>query len=193
MSEPTDQHTGQRIVESIVRAIGYLIYIYLIFVEVILFLGFFLLLFGANQSSGFVEWVYRSVDRAMRPFRGIFEPIELGTTGGDVPAVFDTSIIFAMIIYGILALLLKAGLDWLTGRINRIDHENRLRAQQAAYQEAAAAPQAYPAQQQPTGPDTSRQVPGSGSSAPTSPGSAPASGTSSSDSAPPPPPPRPSS
>ncbi|MGI9645529.1 MAG: hypothetical protein ACR2O6_09500 [Ilumatobacteraceae bacterium] len=193
MSEPTDTHTGQRIVQSIVRVIGYLIYAYLIFVEIILFLGFFLLLFGANPSSGFVEWVYRSLDRAMRPFRGIFEPIELGTTGNDVPAVFDTSIIFAMIIYGIVALLLKAGLDWLTERINRIDHENRLRAQQAEYQEAANAPH-YTTQQAPTGPDTSRAVPGSGTTAPTSSGTAPASGTSSSaDTTPPPPPPRPSS
>ncbi len=192
MSEPTDQHTGQRIVQSAARVIGYLIYIYVVFVEIILFLGFFLLLFGANPSSSFVEWVYRSVDRAMRPFRGIFEPIELGTTSGDVPAVFDTSIIFAMIIYGIVALLLKAGLDWLTDRINRIDHENRLRAQQAAYREAAAAQHGYPAQQVPTGPDTSRTVPSAGSPAPTSSGgtsgSAPAS-----DATPPPPPPRPTS
>ena len=96
MSNSTDTNTGKRVTAAAIRVVGYLIYAYLVFVEIILFLGFFLLLFGANSSAGFVEWVYRSLDRAMRPFRGIFESIELGTTGNEVPAVFDTSIIFAM-------------------------------------------------------------------------------------------------
>ncbi len=139
MSNSTDTNTGKRVTAAAIRVVGYLIYAYLVFVEIILFLGFFLLLFGANSSAGFVEWVYRSLDRAMRPFRGIFESIELGTTGNEVPAVFDTSIVFAMIIYGILAIALHSLLDWLTTRIDRIDRENQLRAQQAAYEAAAAA------------------------------------------------------
>jgi len=144
MTEPTDENTGKRLTAAALRVIGYLIYAYLIFVEIILFLGFFLLLFGANTTSSFVQWVYRSLDRAMEPFRGIFEPIDLGTTSGEVPAVFDTSVLFAMIIYGIVAIALHSLLDWLSNKIDRIDRENRLRAQQAAYEAAAEPVPTYP-------------------------------------------------
>lgn len=67
----------------ITRAISYLLYFYIIAVEIILILGFFLLLFGANPSAEFTQWAYRNLDRVMEPFRGIFTPIELGTTSGD--------------------------------------------------------------------------------------------------------------
>jgi hypothetical protein len=108
----------------VTRALSFLVYLYLVFVEIILTLGFFLLLLGANPSSSFVEWVYRSLDRAMRPFRGIFEPIELGVTGNDVPSVFETSVLFAMIMYGILAVLAHAVLRWLNYRLARLDRED---------------------------------------------------------------------
>jgi hypothetical protein len=98
------------------KVLSYLVYVYLILVEVVLVIGFFLLLFGANQTAGFTQWAYRNLDRVMAPFRGIFTPIELGTTSGDVQAVFDTSVLFAMIIYGILALLLSWLIGWLTSR-----------------------------------------------------------------------------
>jgi hypothetical protein len=91
----------------VARVVSYVIYFYLIVVEIILIIGFFLLLFGANPSAGFTQWAYRNLDRVMEPFRGIFTPIQLGTTSGNVQAVFDTSVVFAMIVYGILALLLS--------------------------------------------------------------------------------------
>ena len=98
------------------KILSYLVYVYLILVEIILVIGFFLLLFGANPTAGFTQWAYRNLDRVMAPFRGIFTPIQLGTTSGDVEAVFDTSVLFAMIIYGILALLLSWLIHWLTSR-----------------------------------------------------------------------------
>jgi hypothetical protein len=61
-------------------------------VQIILIIGFFLLLFGANPSAGFTQWAYRNLDRVMEPFRGIFTPIQLGTTSGNVEAVFDCSV-----------------------------------------------------------------------------------------------------
>jgi hypothetical protein len=103
-----------------VRAISYLVYFYLIVVEIILVIGFFLLLFGANPTAGFTQWAYRNLDRVMAPFRGIFSPIELGTAGNDVAATFDTSVLFAMIIYGIVALLFSALIGWLSARLNQI-------------------------------------------------------------------------
>jgi hypothetical protein len=124
----------------VVRAVSYLVYFYLIVVEIILFIGFFLLLFGANPDSGFTQWAYRNLDRVMAPFRGIFTPIQLGTTSGDVAAVFDTSIVFAMIIYGIVALALSALIGWLSGRLSQIHAAEEDLASQAevARQEAEA-------------------------------------------------------
>jgi hypothetical protein len=103
------------------RAVTYFVYAYVVVVEIILGMGFFLLLFGANPSASFVEWIYRSLARAMEPFRGMFTPVDLGTTGNDVVSVFDASILFAMIIYALLAIGLRALIDWLTYRIRLLD------------------------------------------------------------------------
>lgn len=105
------------------RAISYLLYFYILLVEIVLFIGFFLLLFGANPSSSFTQWAYRNLESAMEPFRGIFSSIEIGVADNDVPAIFETSILFAMIMYAILAIALNTLIDWLTRRINRIDRE----------------------------------------------------------------------
>jgi len=129
------------------RAVSYLVYLYVLFVEMILVLGFILLLGGANPSSGFVEWVYRSLDRVMRPFRGIFSSIDLGTTGNDVSSIFDTSVVFAMIIYAILAIALNTLVMWFNSRMDRIhradmayEHQQIVNQQIAAAQTATIAP-----------------------------------------------------
>ena len=103
------------------RVVTYLIYVYVVVVEIILILGFFLLLFGANPSAGFTQWAYRNLDRVMEPFRGIFTPIQLGTTSGNVEAVFETSVLFAMIVYLILGMLLSALTRWLSQRLRYLD------------------------------------------------------------------------
>jgi uncharacterized protein YggT (Ycf19 family) len=79
---------------------------------IVLTFGFFLLLFGANPDAAFAEWVYRSLDRVMAPFRGLFEPVRL-----DGRSVLDVSIVFAMIVYAIVAMALQAVIEWLTARI----------------------------------------------------------------------------
>jgi hypothetical protein len=105
----------------VTRLIGYLLHFYIIAVEIILFIGFFLLLFGANASADFTQWAYRNLDRVMEPFRGIFTPIELGTTGGNVASIFETSVLFAMILYGILGLIISAAISWLSGRLQYLE------------------------------------------------------------------------
>jgi hypothetical protein len=129
----------------VARVVSYVIYFYLIVVEIILIIGFFLLLFGANPSAGFTQWAYRNLDRVMEPFRGIFTPIQLGTTSGNVQAVFDTSVVFAMIVYGILALLLSAATRWLSQRLRYLDAveasaEQRERQEQMAAEMRPAPP-----------------------------------------------------
>ena len=85
------------------RALTYLVYAFVLFSLVILLLGFFLLLFGANPDAPFAEWAYRSLDRVMAPFRGLFEPVRL-----DGRSVLDVSILFAMIVYALVGLFSTA-------------------------------------------------------------------------------------
>jgi len=99
-------------VVRIARTLTYLVYAFVIVALIILVLGFFLLLFGANPDAPFAEWVYRSLARVMAPFRGIFEPVPLNGN-----SVLDTSVLFAMIVYGISGMVLNALIDWLTGRL----------------------------------------------------------------------------
>jgi hypothetical protein len=137
------------------RAVTFFVYLYVVAVEIILGLGFFLLLLGANPSSGFVEWVYRSLDRAMAPFRGIFEPIELGVTSNEVPSILETSVLFAMIVYAIVGMAVHALLAWLNGRLRKIETEQEAhRRNQAVVQALASAqrPAATPTPQPPSPP-----------------------------------------
>ena len=55
------------------RALVYLVYFFVTVALVVLAFGFFLLLFGANADAAVRGWVYRSLDRVMAPFRGLFE------------------------------------------------------------------------------------------------------------------------
>ncbi len=94
-------------VGRISKALLWVVYVWVVLNLVLLFLAFVLRLFGANPEAGFTQWVYRSVTRSMAPFRGIFEPITLSDQ-----SVLDTSLLFAMIVYGLAALFLRAGIDW---------------------------------------------------------------------------------
>jgi hypothetical protein len=135
--------SARKVVVWTARALSYLLYFYILVVEVILFIGFFLLLFGANPTADFTDWAYRNLDRAMEPFRGIFTPIDLGTTtGNEVASIFETSVLFAMIVYGIVAIAVHSLTDWLTFRLHRLDDN---KAEQAAAVESAVAETAPPA------------------------------------------------
>jgi uncharacterized protein YggT (Ycf19 family) len=99
------------------RALTYLVYAFVLVALIMLLFGFFLLLFGANPDAAFAEWVYRTLTRVMAPFRGLFESLPL-----DGRSVLDVSILFAMIVYGLAALLLHALIDWLNDRIGEMGY-----------------------------------------------------------------------
>lgn len=113
----TSTSTAPVAVARVARALTYLVYAFVLVALVILLFGFFLLLFGANPDAPFAEWVYRSLTRVMAPFRGLFEPVPL-----DGKSVLDVSILFAMIVYGLAALVLRALIEWLTDRIAETGH-----------------------------------------------------------------------
>lgn len=131
-------HAHERAVLAVVRGITYFVYGLILVIQVILGLGFILLLLGANPSTSFVEWWYRNLDRVMQPFRGIFTSIELGTTTGNVESVFETSILFAMIIYAIVGIAIYSLARWFTRRLEHLDREDReYHARRAAERQAA--------------------------------------------------------
>lgn len=121
------------------RALAYIIFAYIMIVEVLLLQGFLLRLFGADESAGYTRWAYNSLDRVMEPFRGMFTPIEF-----EGSSVLDTSILFAMVIYGVVALAIRALLDWLTFRLaknqRQFEHEEAVAAATAAARTSASTP-----------------------------------------------------
>ena len=95
-------------VYRISRALILFVYGFAIACIVILATAFFLQLFNANTTAPFVDWVYRAARRIMQPFRGIFPSVE-----GEQGSVFDVSMLFAMFMYGLLALGAHGLIDWI--------------------------------------------------------------------------------
>jgi uncharacterized protein YggT (Ycf19 family) len=125
------------------RALVYLVYFFVTVALIVLTFGFFLLLFGANPDAPFAEWVYRSLARVMAPFRGLFEPIQLNGQ-----SILDVSVLFAMVVYSILALALRSLIDWLTYRVEmlrvRKAHAATMASQATATATVVPAPQYQP-------------------------------------------------
>jgi len=121
---------------KLARALVWLVYAWTAVTIVLLLLAFLLQLLGADPTAGFVEWVYRSTQRAMAPFRGIFDSITLSDE-----SVFDVSILFAIIVYGFVSIGLNVALDWLSGMLRTAEEREQYQALLAA-QSATARPPA---------------------------------------------------
>jgi len=106
--QPPPPRSTRTIAWSIGRGIVWLVYAFAIVAIVIATLAFFLQLFGANPNAGFAEWVYRSAARVTAPFRGLF-PSHAVTND----AYLDVSLLFAIIMYAIFALLVSEAVGWL--------------------------------------------------------------------------------
>lgn len=70
---------------------------------ILVFLGFrfFFKVFGANPSNGFVDFVYSVSGFFTAPFDSIFNVRQ--TSGEVINAVFEPSILVAMVVYSLLA------------------------------------------------------------------------------------------
>ena len=101
------------------RGIILFVYAFAIACIVILAIAFFLQLLNANQTAPFVDWTYRAARRIMQPFRGIFPSVE-----GEEGSVFDVSMLFAIFIYGLLALSLHALIAWIDRKIAAMRYES---------------------------------------------------------------------
>lgn len=93
----------------VVRLLGGLINFFLALAEIFLALRVLLRFFAANPNAPFVNWIYNSSDVLLAPFRGIFPTEVVGRNH-----VIDFSALFAMVVYGLLALAFASLLRWLT-------------------------------------------------------------------------------
>jgi hypothetical protein len=69
-------------------------------IDVLLGLRFTLKLLGANQSSGFVDFIYSITDILTAPFDSMFGVTS--TNSGEVDSVFEPSIIVAALVYTLI-------------------------------------------------------------------------------------------
>ena len=99
------------------RVLTYLVYAYALTASVFLAIGFFLLLFSANPSTPFVEFIYKTASHFLEPFRGIFPAKSVSETG-----YFSASALFAILMYLLLALLMHALINYITSKM--VAYEN---------------------------------------------------------------------
>lgn len=93
---------------------GYLVYFVFGVLDVLLAFRFVFLLLGANQSSGFVDFIYNLSAGFVAPFAGIFNTTV--SNGNITSSVFEPATLVAFIVYGILAWGLVALIRVLSGR-----------------------------------------------------------------------------
>lgn len=98
---------------KLTRFVTWVVYAVILAKVAVLITAFLLRLAGANPEAGFADWVYRSAERSMDPFRGIFPTREL-----DNESVLDLSLLFAVLVYLVLAFLVDALLRWLGRRLS---------------------------------------------------------------------------
>jgi uncharacterized protein YggT (Ycf19 family) len=99
----------------VAKVIVWIVYLFVLVALILLLIAFFLRLFGADPSAGFTDWIYRSVDEIMEPFRGIFPSEQLTDR-----SVLDFSLLFAVIVYAIFALIVHGIVDWVSNRLARL-------------------------------------------------------------------------
>jgi hypothetical protein len=107
------------------------LFIYLVFLAyaVIVGIAFVLQLLGANPQADFADWIYRAAANITQPFRGIFP-----TTQVSDRSTFNASLLFALIVYLVVAVILHGIVDWLARRIAGIDRAEEREQMRAALQ-----------------------------------------------------------
>lgn len=126
--EAPAKKSGRTLAWGIGRGIVWLVYAFAIVAIIIATIAFVLQLFGADPSNEFAQWIYRSASRITEPFRGIFPTHVNGNS------VVDVSLLFAIIMYALFALLVNVLIDYLDRRRERSIGRDRYEEQQAVLQ-----------------------------------------------------------
>lgn len=104
---------------------SYILYGWVLIGITALVLRIFLLLFSANMTTPFVNFIIRLSDDYLRPFRDIFLARPVGETG-----YFDVAAVFAIFIYLVLAWAAGAAINYVQ---SKIDENDRLQRQRLHY------------------------------------------------------------
>jgi hypothetical protein len=104
------------------------IYVILLAYAVIVGIAFVLKLLGANPEADFADWIYSAAASITEPFRGIFPTRQLTDR-----STFDASLLFALIVYLVLAVVLHGIIDWCARKIAGIDRAEEREQLRAAY------------------------------------------------------------
>lgn len=93
---------------------GYLVYFVFGLLEVLLAFRFVFKLFGANPSTGFVDFIYSLSAIFVAPFVGIFNT---SLARGDVTtSIFEPATLVALVVYALLAWGIVALIRVVSGR-----------------------------------------------------------------------------
>ena len=126
-----EKDSAMPLVLKATRVVAWVVYAVILAKVALLVTAFLFELAGANPDASFASWVYRSADRSMDPFRGIFPTRELSDT-----SVLDLSLLVAAAVYLIGALLVDAVLRWIGRQLS--DRDQRIAELRAAARDAAA-------------------------------------------------------
>jgi uncharacterized protein YggT (Ycf19 family) len=96
------------------RILVWLVYAFALVATVLLLIAFFLQLTGANPAAPFASWVYRSTNVLLEPFRSLYPTQKI--TG---QSQLNLSIVFAIFMYGLFAVVFDAAVGWFDRWIRR--------------------------------------------------------------------------
>jgi hypothetical protein len=112
MSVAQPEDSAVTTLTRVIRIVVWVLYVLVVVNAAILVMAFVLRLLGANPDADFTEWVYRSANRSMGPFRGIFPEHQISDD-----SVFDSSLLFAAVMYVLAAVVIDSILHWLKARL----------------------------------------------------------------------------
>ncbi len=96
------------------RILAYVMYAWVILGITVITLRVFLLAFSANLNAPFAQFIYRTSNDYLEPFRGIFLPKAIGETG-----YLDVAALFAIIIYLFIAWLFSSLVQFIQTKIDQ--------------------------------------------------------------------------
>jgi uncharacterized protein YggT (Ycf19 family) len=129
-AEPAGELPNSRAPEAAVvslwagRVLVWFVYAFSSVGAILLLIAFFLQLTGANPAAPFAAWVYRSSDVLLTPFRSLYPTAKVH----DSRSALNLSVVFAIFMYGLFAVLFAAGVGWFDHWIRGLQARSRYSA-----------------------------------------------------------------
>ena len=102
------------------KVVAYALYAWVAIGIALLTLRVFLLAFSASVAAPFVQFVYRTSDDYLQPFRGIFSSRQVGETG-----YLDVAALFAIVMYLFFSWAVGALISYIQYKSDKIVTEQK--------------------------------------------------------------------